>query len=55
MMRSNFCNNCYKEKFLIKAHERRRLQLYMDDHSQCEPPGGTPEKIPEKKYIVQPK
>ncbi|CAJ0606477.1 unnamed protein product [Cylicocyclus nassatus] len=55
MMRSNFCNNCYKEKFLMKAHERRRLQLYMDDHSLCEPPVGTTEAVPRKRLVIQPK
>ncbi|XGW12416.1 hypothetical protein V3C99_013262 [Haemonchus contortus] len=55
MMRSDFCNNCYKEKFLHKAHERRRLQLYMDDRSLCNPPVGAAEKLPQRRYIVQPK
>ncbi|KAK6735637.1 hypothetical protein RB195_018699 [Necator americanus] len=54
-LRGDFCNNCYKEKFLMKAHETRRLQLYMDDHSLCEAPTGTIQKVQKRLYIIQPK
>ncbi|WKX93761.1 hypothetical protein Q1695_011208 [Nippostrongylus brasiliensis] len=54
-MRTDFCNNCYKEKFLAKAHERRRLQLYMDDRSLCDPPPGAVDKGPQRRFVAQPK